>query len=97
MSRYTIPNNFIVGYDNPLETFFAQQYDTDEEVVWETNSFEKLTTLDQLKTELSAKGVTLPPEIERLLVTDQMLAPGPTELQRRMRAIFEKNDYDPPR
>jgi hypothetical protein len=92
MSRYRIPAQdpgltAIVGWDNPLTTFFAEVVDPsieeDEEayVLWIGTEPEAIPTVAALQARL-AGWATIPAEIVDRLTRDQQAATPPTPLQR---------------
>jgi len=92
MSRYTVPVQdpaltVIVGWDNPLVTFFAQVFDPsieeDDEAyrLWIGTDPQALPTVVALQAQL-AGWATIPPDIVDRLLSDQQAATPPTPLQR---------------
>jgi hypothetical protein len=92
MSRYSIPAQdpaltVIVGWDNPLMTFFAQVFnpsiaDDDEAcVLWIGAAPEAIPTVAALQAQL-AGWATMPVDIVDRLRRDQHAATPPTPLQR---------------
>ena len=92
MSRYRIPAQqpdltVIVGWDNPLTTFFAQVFDPsiaeDAEacLLWIGTAPEAIPTVAALQAQL-AGWATIPADIVDRLVRDQQAATPPTPLQR---------------
>ena len=92
MSRYSIPAQqlgltVIVGWDNPLTTFFAQVFDPsiedDEEacLLWIGTAPEAIPTVAALQAQL-AGWATIPTDIVDRLLRDQHAATPPTPLQR---------------
>jgi hypothetical protein len=92
MSRYRIPAQdpgltAIVGWDNPLMTFFAQVFgpsieeDADACLLWIGTAPEALPTVAALQAQL-AGWATIPAEIVDRLTRDQQAATPPTPLQR---------------
>jgi hypothetical protein len=91
MSRYSIlaqqPGlTVIVGWDNPLQTLFAQVFDPsieDDEaacLLWIGTAPETIPTVAALQAQL-AGWATIPPDIVDRLVRDQHAATPPTPLQ----------------
>jgi hypothetical protein len=82
----------IYGYDNPLDTFYLQVYDTTEPVTekedtlitWLGTLTGELPTIDAL-IQAAAPYVVIPQPIIKKLETDQQTASGPTPLQRCLR------------
>jgi hypothetical protein len=92
MSRYSLPAQqpdltVIVGWDNPLTTFFAQVFDPSIEedadacLLWIGTAPEAIPTVAALQAQL-AGWATLPPDIVARLRRDQHAATPPTPLQR---------------
>jgi len=92
MSRYSFPAQdpaltVIVGWDNPLVTFFAEVFDPsideDEEayVLWIGTVPQALPTVAALQAQL-AGWATIPADIVDRLSRDQQAATPPTPLQR---------------
>ena len=92
MSRYRIPAHHprytvVVGWDNPLVTFFAQVFDPaieeDEEadLLWIGTTPEAIPTVAVLQAQL-ADWATIPADIVDGLSRDQQAATPPTPLQR---------------
>ena len=53
MSRRRITNNTIVGWDNPLQTFFLHVYDDDDEPIRELGgNVKELPTVEALQVAL---------------------------------------------
>ncbi|WP_289009531.1 hypothetical protein [uncultured Thermomonospora sp.] len=88
MSRHTIPNppgtpdgrEITVGWDRPLETFFAMAFDRppaddpdgdDIEVFWHGTTRGEITTIDDLRALLDRHGITLPDHIADQLEQDR--------------------------
>ena len=91
MSRYRIPAQdpgltAIVGWDNPLMTFFAQVFDPSIEedadacLLWIGTAPEAISTVAALQAQLTG-WATIPPDIVDRLVRDQQAATPPTPLQ----------------
>ena len=91
MSRYSIPAQqpgltVIVGWDNPLTTFFAQVCDPsieeDEEacLLWIGTAPEAIPTVAALQAQLVG-WAAIPPDIVDRLTRDQQAATPPTPLQ----------------
>jgi hypothetical protein len=92
MSRYSIPAQqpgltVIVGWDNPLQTLFAQVFDPfieDDEaacLLWIGTAPEAIPTVAALQAQLTG-WATIPPAILDCLTRDQHAATPPTPLQR---------------
>ena len=91
MSRYSIPAQnpaltIVVGWDNPLLTFFAQVFDPsieeDEEacLLWIGTAPEAIPTVAVLQTQL-AGWAAIPHDLVDRLTRDQQSATPPTPLQ----------------
>ena len=91
MSRYRIPPQqpgltAIVGWDNPLQTLFAQVFDPsieDDEaacLLWIGTAPEAIPTVAALQAQLVGSA-TRPPAIVDHLVREQQAATPPTPLQ----------------
>jgi hypothetical protein len=92
MSRSSIPAQnprltVVVGWDNPLATFFAQVVDPslddedDAYVLWLGTAPQAIPTVAALQPQL-AGWATIPPAIVDHLTRDQQTATPPTPLQR---------------
>jgi hypothetical protein len=92
MSRYSIPAQnpaltVVVGWDNPLQTLFAQVFDPsieDEEeadLLWIGTALQEITTVAALQAQLVG-WATIPADIVDRLLHDQHAATPPTPLQR---------------
>ena len=92
MSRYSIPAQdpdltVIVGWDNPLLTFFAQVFnafiaDDDEAcVLWIGTAPQAISTVAALQAQLTG-WATIPTHLVDRLTHDQQTATLPTPLQR---------------
>ena len=91
MSRYSIPAQnpalTVVGWDNPLQTLFAQVFDPSIEdddkacVLWIGTAPEAIPTVAALQAQL-AGWATIPADIVGRLRCDQHAATPPTPLQR---------------
>jgi hypothetical protein len=92
MSRYSIPAQqpgltVIVGWDNPLTTFFAQIFnpsiDEDEDacLLWIGTAPEAIPTAAALQAQLAGWAM-IPPDIVDRLTRDQHAATPPTPPQR---------------
>jgi hypothetical protein len=92
MSRYTFEGNrpalsIIVGWDNPLTSFFAQVWDAGEPEnrdlkLWVGAGPERVTTVAALAMLLAPYG-EIPSEILAQLAEDYGLRTEPTPLQRQ--------------
>jgi hypothetical protein len=83
----------VIGWDNPLQTFFAQVFDPsieeDEEadLLWIGTALQAIPTVAALQAQL-AGWATIPPEIVHRLTQDQQAATPPTPLQRWAHRLF---------
>jgi hypothetical protein len=91
MSRYSIPAQnpdltVIVGWDNPLVTFFGQVFDPSIEedaeacLLWIGTAPEAIPTVAALQAQLVG-WATIPDDIVDHLLRDQQTATPPTPLQ----------------
>jgi hypothetical protein len=91
MSRYRIPAQdpaltVIVGWDNPLLTFFAQVFDPsieeddEADLLWIGTALQEIATVAALQAQL-ASWAAIPPDIVDRLTRDQHAATPPTPLQ----------------
>jgi hypothetical protein len=92
MSRYRIPAQnpaltVVVGWDNPLQTLFAQVFNPSIEdddkacLLWIGTAPAAISTVAVLQAQL-AGWATLPPDIVDRLTREQQAATPPTPLQR---------------
>ena len=99
MSRYSIPAQdtrftVVVGWDNPLTTFFAQVFDPsiededEADILWLGTTPEAIPTVAALQAQL-AGWATIPADIVDRLTRDQQAATPPTPLQRWAIQILE--------
>src|SRR6266571_402643 len=99
MSRYRIAAQdpavtAIVGWDNPLQTFFAHVFDPsieeDEEadLLWIGTALQAIPAVAPLQAQL-AGWATIPPDTVHRLTQDQHAATPPTPLQRWAHRLFE--------
>ncbi len=97
MSRHVIeiPGDgfLIVGWDNPLQTFFASRYeDVDaEEESWSTDMInDKYTILANFAIDVFRQtGITIPADVMQRLNRDYDARTEPTPLQKRMAQLFK--------
>ena len=99
MSRHSFPAQdprctVVVGWDNPLQTFFAQvvqpSHDDDEDdaiLLWLGTAPQAIPTVAALQAQL-AGWATLPPALAAQLTREQQAAPPPTPLQRWMQQLL---------
>jgi len=101
MSRYTIQADtegyqIELGWDNPLQTFWAQVWgpwadeteeDEQEPCLWIGTQPEALPTVSALDVALAAY-VKLPLALKVRLRRDQAVSPGPSAFQRATWAMF---------
>jgi len=84
----------VVGWDNPLATFFAQVFDPsiddDDEayVLWIGAAPQAIPSVAALQAQL-AGWATIPPAIVAQLTRDQQAATPPTLLQRWARQLLD--------
>jgi len=84
----------VVGWDNPLATFFAQvvnpSIDDDDEayVLWIGAAPQAIPTVAALQAQLTG-WATIPADIVAHLACDQQVATPPTPLQRWARQILD--------
>ena len=94
MSRYPIPAHgaryqVIVGWDDPLETFWAQVFDPtidDDDtayMLWEGLGYQAITTVEALAAAIESFA-TLPAAVVQQLHDDRTHAAPRTPLQERM-------------
>ena len=101
MSRHRIaerPREVIVGWDPPLQTFFLQvcdsENDDEEEVVlWLGMTSGEIRSVVDLEAALETHaelthGAVLTPELRRTLEAEQAVSPPPTPLQQWAIRIF---------
>jgi len=95
MSRYTLVgkklhHTIILGWDNPLETYFAQVWDErsadDDPEVWAGTDVGEVETVESL-THILAPYAEIPEEIVLKLEKDRGERTPPTAWQRRMREL----------
>ena len=96
MSRYYLskrPLEVIVGWDNPLRTYFLQIIDPkkneeEEVILWLGLPSSKLPTIADLERAIEANSkiipISLPPELREKLEAERINSPRPTELQREI-------------
>jgi hypothetical protein len=98
MSRYPIPAQdpryeVVVGWDDPLDTFFGQVFDTtageDEEacVYWEGAGYRACQTVDALQASLSPFA-TIPDPVVAQLRADQQHAVPRSPFQEQLLRLF---------
>src|SRR5688572_29195718 len=97
MSHYvfkTIMNEIVVGWDNPIETFFVQVWDesseADDPVLWVGAKPQEVATVEALAALLQPYG-EIPDELLMQLREDFAAREPPTEWQRRMRNCVIKS------
>jgi len=108
MSRYRIPAQdpaltVIVGWDNPLVTFFAQAFDpsiedeAEADLLWIGTTLREIPTVAALQAQL-ADWATIPPDIVARLTRDQQTATLPTPLQRwALQLVYDAGTTHPGR
>lgn len=97
MSQYSfraVGHEIVVGWDNPLETFFVQVWDessdADDPVLWVGTTPEAVATVEALSALVRPYG-EISDELLKKLREDFALREPPTEWQRRMRATVVKS------
>ena len=97
MSQYSFRaagHEIVVGWDNPLETFFVQVWDessdADDPVLWVGTTPEAVATVEALAALARPYG-EIPDELLMQLREDFALRGPLTEWQRRMRATVVKS------
>jgi hypothetical protein len=101
MSRYYIPADsaqytVVVGFDNPLQTFFAMVTDTEKEqndeddciVLWEGCNPYEITDVDILEEKVKSYIKHLPAYVKTSLKQEYEARTEPSELQKRAIKIF---------
>jgi hypothetical protein len=99
MSRYSIPTQdprltVIVGWDNPLATFFSQVFDPsiedddEAELLWIGTAPEAIPTVAALQAQLAGWAI-IPADIVDRLIRDRQAATPPTSLQRWALQLLE--------
>lgn len=98
MSRHIIQNkvtgDVIVGWDNPLNTFFCQifdcdAYDEDEELILQIGqSFSEYCDIEKFKKELEKHNIILTEEMIEILENDRETARPRTPLQDLINKAF---------
>ena len=92
MSRYSVPAQdprltVIVGWDNPLQTFFSHVFDPsieeddEADLLWIGTALQAIPTVAALQAQLTG-WATIPADIVDRLTRDQQAATPPTPLQR---------------
>ena len=96
MSRYQLPvlntnHNVTVGWDDPLETFFAQVEDGNDMILWlgADPKEPKITDIEVLKEKLKEYAI-IPDNICENLKQDYVNKHEPTAFQKAMRQIMEE-------
>jgi hypothetical protein len=98
MSRYPIDSHdpryqVIVGWDDPMETYFAQVFDTTQDdddtacILWEGHALRAITTVEALYACLRPFA-TIPPAIIAQLRHDRTHTVPRSPLQERMLQLF---------
>lgn len=106
MSRYVIKHDehheVVVGWDNPLQTFFAQVYDlkaTEDDLgegdevmlVWVGTQPRQITDIDKLR-EFVYNFAVIESDVRQKLESDQLNAIPPTPLQQHFIKLMENTD-----
>lgn len=92
MSRYLIPvedrpsvAEFVVGWDPPLGTFFAQEFDHEIELLWSVGYMPReIKTIGELRLVCIARGVVIPRDVDDKLIADEQAPWTPGPLQRAL-------------
>jgi hypothetical protein len=101
MSRYTIPSkdplNFhcVVGYDDPLQTFFANvetlvvDEEREDDLIFANGyTSQEVKSVDELQNAIS-QYADIPPYIREKLEEDKKNSKGPNVFQKRMISLVE--------
>ena len=91
MSRYgfTVDKvEVVVGWDNPIQTFFGQT-EVDGEIVIDTMIGMGLFNVQSVDLLENMIGFDIPRDIRKKLLDDQAESPPPTPQQSRMAKIFK--------
>lgn len=88
MSRYSIGNDIIVGWDNPLQTFFYQIWEEDDMVCGGGNWDKEIPTLEKLQEELALIDVEIPQNVLDDLIYDYGIREEPINLQKAVTKFF---------
>src|SRR5262245_19881420 len=99
MSRHVImgrtPEHVsVVGWDNPMQTFYAQVYgrfdatkeEQEDPILWVGTTWEELTSVDALQAVI-APYVTLTPQMRLRLGAEYAARTEPTALQQRAKQL----------
>ncbi len=99
MSRYTFKGKeaywkVVVGWDNPLETFFAQVLDERDEcpeeeglLLWVGTTVEEVTAVESLAAAVEPYG-KIPEDVWEALRRDRAARTPPSPAQRELRKLF---------
>ena len=99
MSRYKLETNdgitVIVGWDNPMRTFFYQSFknygkNDEEEIEWFGDGFDAITNIIQLENIVNNAGYSLDDGTKMLLTHDGIYATPPTPLQMQVNKMFQE-------
>ena len=83
MSRRRINSSTVIGWDNPLQTFFLHIYDEDDELVRELGwNVKELPTVEALQVALP--DIALSESMRALLKQDQAASEPLTDHQKHM-------------
>jgi hypothetical protein len=102
MSRYILQikdnQRVFIGWDNPLQTFFAQtftDFDTpNEELVWCIGeTYGAIPTPVLFVQKLEREGFEVPYDMYEFLITDYANRTELTPLQKNMKSFFENFKY----
>lgn len=94
MSRHLISKNetlgseIIVGWDNPINTYFCQWFYEEDLLDMIGESFSEYCNIEKFKSKLSSMGVELSEEIIETLEKDKDNSRPRTSLQNMINGIF---------
>ena len=104
MSRYKMfdPSDcyVVVGWDNPLQTFFVQQYvnldayNEDVTKAWLGCTPSEIPTIERLEEVMTQLGCSLPVDIRNGLEKDYANRTEPTPLQKMMQSLLGDIDEE---
>jgi hypothetical protein len=83
MSRY-VENGVAFGWDDPLEVYFAQTFNEDQEVVIDIEA----KNIINFQSLIAKNGITISDRGLEMVYRDRAGSRGPTPLQRKMRDMF---------
>lgn len=100
MSRYILPgkkhnHQIVVGFDNPLQTYFAQVEELQEDLnkdpkilVWVGTSYEEIADVEKICNCVSEYG-NVPEYVKTRLKEDYQLRSPPAPLQTKLIKLFK--------